>query len=69
MLENKLTTFKALYAADGLDWREELKQLALEQAYMAEVGILTKGEGTNGEQKADKGTGSNGTKNESGNAN
>lgn len=70
MLECGLATYKTLYAEEGKDWREEGKQRALEKAYFEEIGLETtkKGEGTNGEPKADKGTGSNGTKNESGNA-
>ncbi|MBQ8691274.1 MAG: phage portal protein [Phascolarctobacterium sp.] len=66
-LENGTSNLKEECARDGKDWRDVLKQQALEKEYKEELGLIQKGGGEN-EPKADEGTGGESGENESGDA-
>ena len=42
MLNTKQTTLATIYAEQGMDWREELKQMATEKEYIESLGLIDK---------------------------
>ncbi len=56
LLQHGLTTRERLYGARGLDWEEELRQLAREEALIRELGLtLNERKTTNGQDDTEKG--------------